>query len=137
MTTTLMLDRPVAGVSEMMREMYPISLGWDHMDNWLEWACEQGFLGQIWKGDALVGVAVARPCRDVQKAAGDYYHYDLTGPILWVDISCSPLTGGLANLWYMAVLRFGVREGVAFRRNGGRVRMYDFKRFSALVAGGA
>ena len=59
MTTTLMLDRPGTGVSEMVREMYPISLGWEHMDGWLEWACEQGFLGQIWKGDALVGVAAA------------------------------------------------------------------------------
>lgn len=135
MMTTMVLDRPRAGVSEMMRELYPASTGWDHMEKWLEWACEQAFLGQLWRGDALVGVAVARPCRDVQRAAKDYYYFDLTGPILWVDISCTPLAGGLSNLWYMAILRFGVREGVAFRRNGGRVRMYDFKRFTKLVGG--
>jgi len=134
---TFLLDEPCREVSSLVRELYPMAVGWENMDGWLEWACDHGFLGQIWKGDALVGAAVARPCRDVQKASEDYYHHDLTGPILWVDVAASPLTGGLANLWYMAILRFGVREGVAFRRNGGRVRMYDFNRFSKLVAGGA
>ena len=134
---TLTLDQPTQRTSAFMRETYPLSIGWEHMDAWLDWAWRQGFVGQIWQGDSLVGVAVARPVRDVQRAAEDYYHFDLTGPILWVDISTCPSAGGLANLWYMAVLRFGVREGVAFRRNGGRVRMYDFKRFSELVAGGA
>lgn len=134
---TFLLNPPTQRVSSQIRELYPISIGWEHMDGWLEWAYRQGFLGQIWKGDALVGVAVARPVRDAAKAAEDFYHHDLSGPILWVDVACSPLTSGLANLWYMAILRFGVREGVAFRRNGGRVRMYDFTKFSKLVAGGA
>ena len=135
--TKLVYGRPSPAVSDFVRGTYPISIGWDNMDGWLNWAYEHGFLGQIWQGDSLVGVAIARPVRDVQKAFEDNYYYDLTGPTLWVDISSCPRAGGLANLWYMAVLRFGVREGVAFRRNGGRVRMYDFKRFSELVAGGA
>lgn len=133
---TITLDRPGTKEAELMRSVYPMSVGWEHINEWLEWASEHGFLGQIWNGDSLVGVGVARPVRDVLLASSDYYYFDMGGPTVWLDIGCCPVAGGMANLWYMTILRFGVREGVAFRRNGGRVRMYDFKRFTKAVAGG-
>ena len=122
--------------SDMMRNLYKISSKWDNLDFWLEWAKSNKLLFKIFDKNEFAGFIVVRPVSDLNRIE-DYFYMEKNGDTLWADIACSKIYGGTKMLWAMIAEKFKNFKYVAFRRNGGKMKTYNFDRFTELMKVGA
>ena len=122
--------------SDMIRSLYKILSEWDALEPWLEWAKSNKLLFKIFDKNEFAGLAVVRPVNDLSKIE-DYCYMEKNGDTLLVDIACSKIYGGTKMLWAMVTEKFKNFKYVAFRRNGGKIKTYNFDRFTELMKVGA
>jgi hypothetical protein len=122
--------------SDMIRSLYKISSKWDALEPWLEWAKSNKLLFRIFDKNEFAGLAVVRPVNDLSKIA-DFCYMEQNGDTLWADIACSKIYGGTKVLWEIISKKFKNFKYVAFMRNGGKIKKYNFDRFAELMKVGA
>lgn len=122
--------------SDMIRSLYKISSKWDSLEPWLEWAKSNKLLFRIFDKNEFAGLAVVRPVNDLSKIA-DFCYMEQNGDTLWADIACSKIYGGTKVLWEIIYKKFKNFKYVAFMRNGGKIKKYNFDRFAELMKVGA
>ena len=122
--------------SAMMKSLYKISKDWDTVEYWLSWADSNEFLFRIFNNNTLLGFSVARPVKNLEETK-NYYYYEEDGDTICVDIACSTIYNGTKKLWKEIAGKFNNFKYVAFRRNGGKMKTYNFTRFTELMKVGA
>jgi hypothetical protein len=106
----------------------------DVLWNWIAWHAVQGFALVLRDDDAsILGLTLARPVMKPEDGL-DSYAVDNEGPCIFLSLVISLHPMAPKGLTYAVVKRFGVRQTVAWQRNGcGEIRSIPMAKMRNLV----
>lgn len=99
-------------------------LSFEWVLTWISWFIEQEYAVVLLEGSDLVGLAIGRPCSNIQLASTRCYHYEPEGPMLWVDGVISPDSEGVRQMWDFSSIRMLYAERVVYLNKRKKIKNY-------------
>jgi hypothetical protein len=117
------MKTPAEQISEFICRHYERARTWHprNLEGWIEWNIEQRFCitARCEKTNEILGLIIVRPVMHPELAIGNK-DFDVEGDTYFVDmaIALPPKLPVLQVLGFAVLQRFGMRDKIAFQRNG-------------------